>query len=130
MATHVLRPTTYVRDVVISKSRFLPGRLLIDLEDEKSGFLISFLIHSSEDILKELLVKSDNMDDKDFELWFFEKKSPKELPKEISSSRLYDFVNNSYKTEINSSTVPYQKYSDNPPIYHIDVIFHTYEETE
>ena len=118
--------TVHARDVVISKARLIPSGLLMKLETEESGFLISFLINSSETFLQELLKKSEIMGNHDFELWFFEKATSKAIPKEIPVSKRYDFLKKAYEVEIHECTSPYQKYAEGPPVYHIDVIFNTY----
>jgi len=119
--------TAYARDIILSRAQLLPRRLLINLGSGKeAGFLINFLLLSSEDMLKKLLEKSEGMSE-NFELWFFKKDTPDASTKKLLISELYGFLDASCKTEISSDTTPALMYPGEPPVHHIDVVFHTYE---
>lgn len=121
--------TAYARDIILSRAKFLPNRLLINLGSGKeASFLINFLLLSSEDILKQLLEKSEDMSE-NFELWFFEKNTLNGSTTRLLVAELYDFLDvaNSCKVEISSNTRPVLMYPGKPPVHHIDVVFHTYD---
>lgn len=115
-----------MRDIIFSKASQLHPHLIFDPNAKDAGAIISFIINSSDEFLKDLSNAVDKQDSNQVQLVFFEKTSEKKLAQEIPYGKLSEYINKGYKVSVKGNMAPLVAHSDEPCIYFVAITFYTY----